>query len=151
MGRNSVQAVGNSTYTYQHPLINGGVPVNLINFKLEMEYINAKMLVPNSKVVLLVDGSAITLTNTARAGEVTTSCADAGGIPDGNPVAIARELQQLGDSVGGSLRIAQLRDGVVFALTLLFVTFKTGPLLTIAGNDIPTYPLEWCFQDWKYS
>jgi hypothetical protein len=152
MPRNSVQSVGNSTYTFTHPLVNGGQPVNIVGIKLDAEYLSAKQQVDTSKVTLLVDGSAITLTNVARAGMVTISAADTGGtVADGNMVAIARELQQIGDSLGGQLRVATTINGIVNAITLLFMTLKTFDLIKLAGNDIPTYPVEWNYQDWTFS
>ena len=56
MPRNSVQSVGNSTYSFTHPLINNGVAINLSGIKLEAQYFKARQMVDNSKVVLLVDG-----------------------------------------------------------------------------------------------
>lgn len=152
MARNTVQSVGNSTYTLTHPLLNGGQPINWVGIKLDIEFLTAKQQVDTSKVVLLVDGSAITLTNTAKAGMLTVNAVDTGGtVADGNPVACARELQQVGDSLGGQLRVATLINGVVNAITLLGFTLKTFDLLRLAGNDIPTYPIEWNYQDWAFS
>lgn len=152
MPRNSVQSVGNSTYTLTHPLLNGGQAVNITGIKLDAEYLSAKQQVDTSKVVLLVDGSAITLTNTAKAGMVTISAVDNGGtVGDGNLVACARELQQVGDSLGGSLRVATTINGIVNAITMLGLTLKTFDLLKLAGNDIPTYPVELNYQDWAFS
>lgn len=151
-GRNSVQSVGNSTYSFTHPLINGGVSVNISGIKLESEYLKARQIVDNSKVVLLVDGSAITLTNTARAGMFTMNVADTGlAITDGNLVEIARTLQQTGDSNGGSLRVATSFNGATKAITLIGVTLKVFDLIILAGNDVPTYPVEFNYQDWLAS
>lgn len=152
MPRNTVQSVGNSTYTLTHALINSGQAVNITGIKLETQYLKARQQVDNSKVVLLVDGSAITLTNTARAGQVTINVVDNGDtVANGNLVAAARELQQVGDSLGGQLRVATLINGVVNAITLLGVTLKVFDLLVLAGNDVPEYPIELNYQDWTFS
>lgn len=152
MGRNSVQSVGNSTYSFQHPLINGGVAVNLTGIKLDVQFFKARQMVDNSKVVLLVDGSAITLTNTARAGTFTITAVHGGQtISDGDVVLIARQLQLLGDSVGGQLRVATQINGVTDALTFLGVTLKVFDLLLLAGNDVPEYPVDFNYQDWVVS
>lgn len=152
MGRNTVQSVGNSTYTFTHPLINNGQAVNLTGIRLDSEYLTARQMVDNSKIVLMVDGSAITLTNTARAGRFTIQSVDNGlTIAQGNIVAIARELQNLGDSQGGQLRVATQVNGQVNAITLLGITLAVFDLLKLAGNDVPTYPVEWNYQDWSYS
>src|SRR5512135_1656052 len=96
--RNSVQTVGNSTYSFQHPLINGGVAVNVTGIKLESNYFKARQMVDNSKTVLLVNGGAITLTNNNKAGSFTINCVHGGNsVTDGDMVLIARQLQALGD------------------------------------------------------
>lgn len=152
MPRNTVQSVGNSTYTFTHPLVNGGQAINVVGIKLEAQYLKARQMVDNSKVVLLVDGSAITLTNTARAGQFTLSVVDNGDTAaNGNFVAIARELQQIGDSLGGELRVATTINGIVNAITLMGITLKVFDLLLLAGNDIPEYPIEYNYQDWRFS
>ncbi len=149
MPRNSVQSVGNSTYSFTHPLINGGVAINLTGIKLEAQYFKARQMVDNSKVVLLVDGSAITLTNTARAGSFTITAVHGGNVvTDGDIVLIARQLQLLGDSLGGQLRVATAINGQTDAVTLVGVTLKVFDLLLLAGNDIPEYPVEFNYQDW---
>lgn len=148
-GRNSIQSVGNSTYTYTDPLINGGVAINLAGVKLEAQYFKARQMVDNSKVTLLVDGSAITLVNNAQAGMFTFTAVDTGlPVTDGNMVAIARALQQAGGSNGGSLRVATSYNGVVQAITFIGVTLKVFDTLLLAGNDIPEYPIEFNYQGW---
>lgn len=151
-GRNSIQSVGQSTYSFTHPLINSGVSVNLAGIKLEAQYFKARQMVDNSKVTLLVDGSAITLTNTAQAGMFTMSVVDTGlPITNGNLVAIARSLQQTGDSNGGLLRVATSFNGTVVAITFIGVTLKVFDTLLLAGNDIPEYPIEFNYQGWYNS
>ncbi|ADX42553.1 hypothetical protein [Tetrasphaera phage TJE1] len=148
-GRNSVQGVGNSTYSWSHPVVNAGVSINIAGIKLEAQYFKARQMVDNSKVVLLVDGSAITLTNTAQAGSFTMTVVDTGlDITDGNLVAIARYLQQVGDSQGGQLRVATSFNGQTKAITFIGVTLKVFDTLLLAGNDIPEYPCEFNYQGW---
>jgi len=151
-GRNTVQSVGNSTYTLTHALINSGQAVNIQGIKLDTQYLKARQMVDNSKVVLLVAGNAITLTNTARAGRFTLTVVDNGDTAEnGNLVAIARQLQQLGDSVGGQLRVATLINGVTNAITLTGITLAVFDLILLAGNDVPEYPVEFNYQDWAFS
>lgn len=148
-GRNPVQTVGNSVYTLTHALLNGGAPINIVGLKLEANYFKAKQVVDNSKMVLLVDGNAITLTNNARATRFTMMAVDTGGsIADGNLVACCRALQGLGDSIGGTFRVATLINGLTAAITFLTVTFATGDLLNLAGNDVPDYSMEFNSADW---
>jgi hypothetical protein len=152
MGRNTIIAVGNSTQTLTHGLLNGGQAVNVVGVKLESNFFKACQMVDSSKITLLIDGSAITLTNTARAGMFTTITVDTGGtVADGNLVECARQLNLLGDSIGGEYRVAVVYNGIVKAITLLGVTYKIGDLLSLAGNDVPEYPIEWNFQDWRDS
>lgn len=151
-GRNTVQSVGNFTASWTHPQTNGGQPVNLQGFKLDGEFFKATQIVDNSKMVLLVNGGAITLTNNNRATIFTLTCVDNGDTAEnGNIVAIARELQTLGDSTGGELRLAWLTDGTTRAITLSFVTLKTFDLLILMGNDVPGYPVQFNSQDWAFS
>lgn len=148
-GRNSVQSVGNSTYSWTHPVINGGVSINIAGIKLEAQYFKARQIVDNSKVTLLVDGSAITLTNVVQAGMFTMAVVDTGlAVTDGNLVEIARTLQQLGDSQGGILRVATSYNGQTNAITFIGVTLKVFDTLLLAGNDIPEYPCEFNYQGW---
>ena len=149
-GRNPVQTVGNSTYTFTHQLLNNGAPINIVGLKLEAQYFKAKQVVENSKMVLLVDGSAITLTNNARATRFTMMAVDTGGgVADGNLIECIRTLQGLGDSFGGTFRVATLINGTTNAITFLTVTFATGDLLNLAGNDIPDYTIEFNSADWQ--
>lgn len=152
MPKNSIRAVGNSTYTLTHSLVNGGNPVNLTGIRLDVEYLVARQQIDSSKVVLMIDGSAVTITNTALAGMLTITCTDTGlDIADGNIIAIIKSLLQSGDSVGGQIRVATTTNGVVQAITLLGVTFKIGDIIRLAGNDVPNYPVEWNYQGWQPS
>ena len=102
MARNTVQSVGNSTYTLTHPLLNSGQAVNVTGIKLETQYLKARQQVDNSKVVLLVDGSAITLTNVARSGQVTLNVVDNGDtVANGNLV--VRGEKQMALSEGSEI------------------------------------------------
>lgn len=151
-GRNSIQGVGNSTYSFTHLLINGGTSINIAGIKLEAQYFKARQMLDNSKVVLLVDGSAITLTNLVQAGSFTLTVVDNGlAITDGNLVEIARTLQQLGDSIGGQLRVATTYNGEPNAITFRGVTLKVFDTLLLAGNDVPEYPIEFNYQGWARS
>lgn len=152
MPKNSIIAVGNSTYTLTHPLINGGNPVNLTGIRLDVEYLVARQQIESSKVVLMIDGSAVTLTNTALAGMLTITCTDTGLlITDGNIIAIIKSLLQSGDSVGGQLRVSTSTNGLVSAITFIGLTFKIGDILRLAGNDVPNYPVEFNYQGWAPS
>lgn len=148
MPRNTVQSVGNSTYSFSHALINGGVSVNLTGIKLEGTYFKARQIVDNSKMVPLVDGSVSTLTNTIRAGVATITVINQNlDIASGDLVAIARALQLLGDSIGGQLRVATTVNGQTKARTYFGMTLKVFDDNMLAGNDLPEYPIEFNYQD----
>lgn len=152
MGKNSVQSVGDFTAVLQHPNVLGGAAIPLTGFKLEGTMIDGSQLLDNSKIIALVNGDTVTLTNTVKAGTITWTC-----IPStfdeagGDIVAISQLLQTVGDNVGGTLRVSFGLNGATFAITFTGVTMKRVPPLKLAGNDIPDYAVEWNYGDYEKS
>lgn len=146
----AVQSVGDFQASYIHPMVQGGVPLQLTGFKMEGEIINTAQLMDNSKVVPLLNGDSITITNSNRSGTITFSaCKLTGDIAKGDVTAIGSYLQSVGDSVGGTLRISFGLNGATFSITFLAVTIKTCPPLKLSGNDVPDYSVEWNYADFQ--
>ena len=116
-GTNFVQTVGNFNAAFSHPLVLAGAAVNLKGFKLEDVFIHTDQLMDNSKMIPLVDGGTVTITNSVLAGRLTinalrVSNPQSGGFSgqnftdlSGDFILIANFLQALGDYVGGTLTL----------------------------------------------
>ncbi len=147
MPANTVQSVGNSTYTFTHPLLNGGSAISIAGVKLETEYFTSEQALSNSKVIPLLNGGAATLTNTVRAGKLTFKAIELDGqISSGDLIAVGKTLQAIGDSIGGVLRITTQINGATVAVSFLFCTVDMVPPKILAGNDIPEYTVTFNYQ-----
>lgn len=146
----SVQTVGDFTITAIHPLVLGGVPLSLKGFKLEGDIFDTAQTLDNSKLVPLLDGSTITITNTNRSGVITIHCCkQTGDLLQGDITEFANFLQSVGDAQGGTLRVSYSFNGKLYATTFMAVTVKTAPPLKIAGNDVPDYSIEFNYGEWS--
>lgn len=151
-GVNSIQSVGQFTATYFNAgaTFLGGSVIGLQGFKLEDTFISANQQMDNSKVICLVDGGAISLVNFVKAGKITINSLHFSTNPlDGDFVLIAQTLQALALSTGGILRFTTTLNGQVDPITFFGVTVANVPPLTLMGNDVPTYPVQLNYMDWK--
>ena len=140
MSTNFVQSIGNLTITIIHPLINGGVPTTVKNLAMEGDLINTVQQMMNSKIIPLLGGDTITLTNTVKAGKLTINAKSADGvIANGDVVAMCDLLQGLPDSQGGTVIVNWSLNGASRLRTFFAVTHESHPPLLIAGNDLPNY------------
>lgn len=148
MPTNTIQSVGNSTYTFTHPLL-GGTAIAINGIKLESEYFTSEQALANSKVIPLLNGGAATLTNTVKVGKFTFKAVEIDGqVASGDLIAIAKTLQAAGDSVGGVLRITTQVNGQTIAVSFLFCTLDMVPPKILAGNDVPEYTITFNYQDY---
>ena len=156
-GTNMVQTVGNFLATFSHLLISSGAIISLKGFKLEDVFIHTDQLMDNSKLIPLVDGGTVTITNSMLAGRVTINALRVGNPASGgfigtsfsdlsgDLILIANFLQALGDSTGGTLTLSwgigiagqQATAKIAFS----GVTVARCPPAIIAGNDLPVYPV----------
>jgi hypothetical protein len=144
----SVQSVGDFTASFTHPLINGGAVTSLTGFKMEGDIVNTAQLMDNSKVIPLLNGDSITITNNNTSGTATFSaCKLTGDTTKGDVTAIASALQKIGDNVGGTLRLSFGMNGGTYSMTFVTCTVKTCPPLKVAGTDIPDYAVEFNYAD----
>ena len=148
MSKQYTQSVGEFTASLVHPNVAAGAAIALTGFKLESTMLDGVQLMDNSKVIALVNGDTVTLTNTVKAGTLTWTCIPSSFDPaTGDIVAISQLLQSVGDSNGGTLRVTFGLNGMTFSITFLGVTMKKVPPIRIAGNDIPDYAVEWNYGD----
>lgn len=148
MGVNSVQTVGDFVCTFSHPLVPfGGVlgaQKALKGFKLDDTFLSSGQLIENSKLVALVNGDTVTLTNAIKAGRLTINALRVGSsMDDGDMPLIATYLQGLADNIGGVITISYGFNGTTETITLTGVTLVSCPPIILAGNDLPTYPVVW--------
>jgi len=148
MGVNSIQTVGDFTAVFSHPLIapNGvpGAQQVLKGFKLDDTFFTSGQLIENSKLVALVNGDTVTLTNTIKAGRLTINALRVGDtVESGDMIWIASLLQGAADNVGGMITISFGFNGAQETLSFLGVTLVSCPPIILAGNDLPPYPVVW--------
>jgi hypothetical protein len=138
-----IQSAGDLTLTLLHALVNAGAATPLAGFKLEGDIINAEQILDNSKVVPLIGGVAVVITNRVIAGTIRLTCVRTTGDPlQGDIISICHILQALGDNVGGILRAAWGQNGVTKQVSFTGVTVKRCPPLRIQGNDVAPYDVE---------
>lgn len=147
-GTNSVQTVGDFVATFSHPNVLGGAQITLKGFKLEDTFISTAQAIDNSKLIPLVDGGTVSLTNPIRAGKLTINALriqNALNPASGDMILIASSLLEAGvaDSQGGTISFSFGFNGVQEKITFNTVTLVSCPPITLAGNDLPVYPVVW--------
>ena len=156
-GTNMVQTVGNFVASFTHPLILSGAAVTLKGFKLEDVFVHSDQLLDNSKMIPLVDGGTVTITNAVLAGRLTINAMRVGNPASGgysgtsftdtsgDLILIANFLQALGDNVGGTLTLSWgigiSGQQATSKISFNTVTIARCPPAIIAGNDLPVYPV----------
>ena len=140
MPTNNVQSIGNLSISIIHPLVNAGVPTSIKNLSMEGDLIDTVQLMTNSKMIPLLGGDTITLTNTIKAGKMTINAKRGNGvIADGDLVEMCDLLQSLPDSQGGTIVVNWSLNGASQTKTFFACTHESHPPLKIAGNDLPNY------------
>lgn len=152
MGEHNVQGIGQFTATIIHPSLLAGAAVGLKGFKIEGVFLDGEPIMDNSKIVALINGDTITLTNTVRAGVLTWTAAPTSLDPaQGDVLAVSQAIQGAGDNQGGILQITFGLNGQTFRMQFLAVTMKKVPSIKLAGNDVPDLSIEWHYGDFQTS
>lgn len=113
--------------------------VYLTGFKLESMIVSAEQQIDNAKLVPLVNGDSITLTNLCKAGVLSFNAArTAAGIVGGDCIAIFDFVRTQGDD-GGILEISWRMNGKNRKIIFSGVCVQRCPPLAIAGNDVADY------------
>lgn len=113
--------------------------VYLTGFKLDSMIVSADQQIDNAKLVPLVNGDSITLTNLCKAGVISfTAARTAAGINGGDCVAIFDFVRSQGDD-GGILEISWRMNGKERKMIFSGVCVQRCPPLAMAGNDVADY------------
>lgn len=147
-----VECVGRVSFLYKHPILDALATSNpeaygkikngvyLTGFKLEDVLIRTEGMIANAKLVPLLNGDTMTLTNANKSGVMTIACTrTAAGIAGGDLVAVADFIRSQGDSSGGELIVSWTRNGEDKQITFKAVCVQDCPPLQYAGNDLPSY------------
>lgn len=148
-----VECVGRISFLFTHPILEalakktgydglaGGV--YLTGFKLEDVAIRTAGMMANAKLIPMLNGDTMTLTNSNKSGTLTIACTrTAAGIKGGDLVTIADFIRSQGDSSGGSLEVAWTRNGEQKKIVFKKVCVQDCPPLQYAGNDLPSYDVK---------
>ena len=146
-----VECVGRIKFLFKHPILEalaakkaeyaglkGGV--YLTGFKLEDVAIRTAGMLQNAKLIPMLNGDTMTLTNSNKSGVMTIACTrTAAGVLGGDLVAIADFVRSQGDSIGGTLTVSWSRNGEDKQIVFKKVCVQDCPPLEYAGNDLPDY------------
>ena len=164
----TIQAVGNFSAKYTSQVLgtlaandsqytgitvdgSGNGSIYLVGFKLESIIVSAAQQIDNSKVIPLVNGDSITLTNICKAGTLSFNASrTAGGLNDGDCVSVFDYVRSQGD-VGGRLELSWLMNGATHKMIFSGVCVKNVPPLTLAGNDVPDYNVQLTYSNYTDS
>lgn len=162
--KQSIQGVGNFSIKYTSSVlstlkandstktgIDSTGSIYLTGFKLESMIVSASQQIDNAKVVPLVNGDSITLTNVCKAGVLAFSAArTAGGLNDGDCVSVFDYVRSQGD-VGGKLTIQWVMNGATHTMIFSGVCIKQCPPLALAGNDVADYNVQLTYSNYTDS
>lgn len=162
--KQTIQAVGNFSAKYtsevlrtlrnsdgQYTGIDANGSIYLVGFKLESIIVSAAQQIDNAKVIPLVNGDSITLTNICKAGTLSFNASrTAGGLNDGDCVSVFDYVRSQGD-VGGRLELSWLMNGATHKMIFSGVCVKNVPPLTLAGNDVPDYNVQLTYSNYTDS
>jgi hypothetical protein len=154
--RVTFRTAGGSIYKFAHPFLAGQIgstsldEVNISScLKLNDTYFNATPAQDSSFQELLVDGSVITVTNHAMAGQMTLNVLPTTGtVGGGDLVAIAHFIIASKDSVGGTLTREKFVNGDKLTRIYYGVSFKNVPHEIEAGNAVAVYPVVMLYAGW---
>ena len=125
--------------------------VYLTGFKLESVMVSAEQQIDNSKIIPLVNGDSITITNLCKAGILTfTASRTAAGLNGGDAVSVFDFVRSQGDD-GGTLEISWRMNGKDHKIIFSGVCVQRCPPLAMAGNDVPEYPITLTYSNYSDS
>lgn len=125
--------------------------VYLTGFKLESVIVSAEQQIDNSKVVPLVNGDSITLTNLCKSGILTfTASRTAAGLNGGDAVSVFDFVRSQGDD-GGTLEISWRMNSKDHKIIFSGVCVQRCPPLSLAGNDVSEYSITLTYSNYSDS
>lgn len=156
-----VECVGRISFLFKHPLLDALADANkkyeavrggvyLTGFKLESVLISTEQQTQNAKLIPMLNGDSMTLTNTHKAGILGIACTrTSAGIVGGDLVAVCDFIRTQGDSYGGELIISWTRNGVDKSITFEKVCVVQCPPFKYAGNDLPDMDVKLSYADYN--
>lgn len=159
--KHGVQAVGRVQFLFEHPLLSelatsnsdeygdlSSGQVYLTGFKLEEVLFSADGFIDNAKLIPMLNGDTMTLTNSCTAGTITIPATrTAAGINGGDLVSIANFIRSQGDSTGGTLTVSWYMNGEEKEMIFKNVCVQRCPPLRLAGNDLPSLDVVLTYAD----
>lgn len=143
-----IQTVGDFTAILNHPLIAAGASISMKGFKLDDTFVTTAQGMENSKRIALVDQGTVAITNAMKMGQLTFNAVRVSqNYLDGDVILIGTMLQGMADNIGGLIRITYGFAGLTESITFFGVTLVSVPPLTLAGNDLPIYPVVFGYSD----
>lgn len=145
-----VECVGRVSFLFKHPILEALAKANaseyaslengvyLTGFKLESVLLSSDQQIQNAKLIPLLNGDTMTLTNSHKAGTLSIACTrTSAGITGGDLISVADFVRSQGDSDGGTLEVSWTRNGQDKKLTFKKVCVAQCPPIKYAGNDLP--------------
>jgi hypothetical protein len=154
--RVTFRSAGGSIYKFAHPFLAGQIGSANIDevdisscMKLNDTFFNATPAQDSAFQELLVDGSVITVTNHAMAGQLTLNALPTTGtVGGGDLIAIAHFIIASKDTVGGTLTREKFVNGNKLTRVYYGVSFKNVPHEIEAGNAVAVYPVVMLYAGW---
>ncbi len=159
-----VECVGRVSFLFKHPILEALASANaadygslangvyLTGFKLESVLISSDQQIQNAKLIPLLNGDTMTLTNSHKAGTLSIACTrTAAGVAGGDLISIADFIRSQGDSDGGTLEVSWTRNGEEHTLKFVKVCVAQCPPLRYAGNDLPDMDVKLTYATYKDS
>ena len=158
-----VECVGRVSFLYKHPLLDALADANeaykavkggvyLTGFKLESVLVSTDQQIQNAKLIPMLNGDSMTLTNTHKAGILTIACTrTSAGITGGDLIAVCDFIRSQGDSYGGELIVSWTRNGEDKSNEIQKVCVVQCPPFKYAGNDMPDMDVKLSYADYDDS
>lgn len=146
MAEHTTIAVGQFSIIATNPIVDGGVSYSFDKFKLDDTIIEGTQLLDNAVMIVLIDGSTITLTNAITAGTLKLAAVrHSNDYRKGDLVAYAFQLLALGATVGSQMNVSFPFNGEILRFVFENCNVKTVKPLTLAGNDVNTHEVEFTY------
>ena len=159
-----VECVGRVSFLLKHPLLEALADANkadygdakggvyLTGFKLESVLVSTDQQIQNAKLIPMLNGDSMTLTNTHKAGILSIACTrTSAGIVGGDLIAVCDFIRSQGDSYGGELIVSWPRNGKDKSITFKKVCVVQCPPFKYAGNDMPDMDVKLSYADYEDS
>jgi len=151
------KAAGGVIMKYRHPMlayqIDGVTPVDEVDvskaLRLNETFFDANPTQDNAVQEMLVDGSTITITNHALAGEMTLQVLPTTGlVGTGDFIAALHLVITSKDSEGGTFTVIENVKGTRIVTLYYGVGCKRVPHKKLAGNAVVPYPVVLSYAGW---